>query len=81
MLTNRRRDNVYRRANSAAPVAKESLEFLSIAISPSAGIETSKQVSKRAIHSGCSLFAPALTNCSRVLSLARNTRRPSAVIR
>src|ERR1700682_3795064 len=81
VLTKCRPNHVRRRAKVGTASLKKRLELRPVALSPLARIQARKQVSERTIHSTSSLFHPALVNCCRVVSFARRTRKPSAVMR
>ena len=76
-----RPNHVRRRAKAATAGSKKRLELRAVALSPGTWIQADKQVSEPVIHKASNLCSPALVNCRSVVSFARSTRAPSAVMR
>ena len=79
VFTKCRPNYVCRRAEPAG--LKKRLKLHPVALSPVTRIKARKQVSDYAIHKASSRASPALVNCRRVVSFARRTRSPAAVMR
>lgn len=81
MLSDRRPNYIGGDSQTAAAILEKRLELCAIALSPIARIEPRQQARSEAVHSASSLLSPALLNCCSVVSFARNTPTPSAVMR
>lgn len=80
-LAKGRPDDIGRSAEIARSGDEKRFKLVAVAVSPGPWIETREHTSEYAVYNASSLSVPAWMNRFRVPSLARKTRRSSAVMR